>query len=152
MPESLKGEQMAKPKRGTLTDAMDRMERARAATESAPRAQGDPAPQSAETPRSHNDDEPFTVANVREARKMIAEEETKATKTKVSLYLDRSLVEQARGAVAWAVMQGGEPESISAMMNAALAAELERLKDVLKPDGGQFPNLARGRKGRPPRA
>lgn len=69
---------------------------------------------------------------------------------KISLYLDQALVEQARGAVAWAQMRGEEPESISAMMNAALAAELERLKDVLKPDGGRFPRLGSARKGRPP--
>ncbi len=135
MPESLKGEQMAKPKRGSLTDAMDRMERARAATESAPSVPLEPTPPGPETNRERFD--------------RLAEGSPKA---KISLYLDRSLVEQARGAVAWAVMQGEEPESISAMMNAALAVELDRLKSVLKPDGGQFPNLARGRKGRPPRA
>ena len=73
-----------------------------------------------------------------------------AGKKKITLYLDRALVERARGAVAWAQMRGEEPESISAMMNAALAAELERLKDVLKPDGGEFPRLGSARKGRPP--
>ena len=132
MPESLKGEQMAKPKRGSLTDAMDRMERARAATNA--------AVDEVEPAISKPTLDPYS-----------GEVQT-PKKVKISLYLDRSLVEQARGAVAWAVMQGGEPESISAMMNAALAVELDRLKSVLKPDGGQFPNLARGRKGRPPRA
>jgi hypothetical protein len=135
MPESLKGEQMAKPKRGSLTDAMDRMERARAATESAPSVPVEPAPPSPETNR--------------ERFERLAEGSPKA---KISLYLDRAMVEQARGAVAWAIMQGGEPESISALMNAALAAELDRLRGVLKPEGGEFPSLTRGRKGRPPRA
>jgi hypothetical protein len=86
----------------------------------------------------------------RELQAYVSQMYGRPNKAKVSLYLDRYLVEQARGAVAWAVMQGEEPESISAIMNAALAVELDRLKSVLKPDGGQFPRLTRGRKGRPP--
>jgi hypothetical protein len=125
---------MAK-QRGSLSGAMDAMRELRA-KEAAASADADPVdynaiPKPTLDPHSGKVDTP--------------------KKVKVSLYLDQSLVERARGAVAWAQMRGEEPDSISALATGAFERELVRLLDVLKPDTGDFPHLGKSRKGRPPK-
>lgn len=134
---------MAKARRGSLSDAMDKMSEIRAKEAAVAAASEDPAP-----PESLPVAAPKVPAQAEQEPE--AKPLAKDLKTKISLYLDRDLVERARGAVAWAQMRGADPDSISTLMNGALEGELARLLDVLKPDTGDFPNLSRGRKGRPP--
>lgn len=88
---------------------------------------------------------------------LLGEEPAKKTRQKkvdharVTLHLRRDLVERARGALAYAIYkQQGDIKSLSQLFDRALERELERLREELEPEGGDFSPMSKTpRTGRP---
>lgn len=71
---------------------------------------------------------------------------------RLTLHLERKHVEMARGAQRYLEMHTEYGiRSLSQLFDSAISRELKRLKEELKPEGGEFPRIrTRGRTGRPP--
>ncbi len=84
--------------------------------------------------RGRTEDEPATKPKPKRAA-------TTTARLKYTLYLRADLVEQARGVVLTAQLQGAGPVTLSALFDRALERELLALVDELKPEGGEFPRV-----------
>ena len=91
------------------------------------------------------------AARKRRKTKTGAKPKESSSRQKFTFYVRSELIEQARGAVLLAQLEGKTPDTLSAIFEEALRRELVRLTGRLKPKGGAFRRITKGLPGGRPR-